>query len=132
VRWLLSETEGKDDSFVLKRSDWIAMFPNRSEREIREALEIIENDPTEHSPPKPLMWLVGENPDVIIDGPDSYVDVNSSDDEGGRNDAYSPRFLIGGSSKGHFCGSPRNSQPSSPMHVVKPRAMTRIDSSLRP
>lgn len=132
VRWLLSETEGKDDSFVLKRSDWIAMFPNRSEREIREALEIIENDPTEHSPPKPLMWLVGENPDVIIDGPDSYVDVNSSDDEGGRNDAYSPRFLIGGSSKNHFGGSPRNSQPSSPMHVVKPRAMTRIDSSLRP
>ena len=75
------------------------MFPNRSEREIREALEIIENDPTEHSPPKPLMWLVGENPDVIIDGPDSYVDVNSSDDEGGRNDAVFAEILDWWSSK---------------------------------
>ena len=28
------------------------MFPNRSEHEIRKALEIIENDETEHSPPK--------------------------------------------------------------------------------
>jgi len=130
VRWLLSETEDKDDLFVLKRSDWIAMFPNRSEREIRRALEIIENDQTEHPPPKPLSWMVGENPDVIIDGPDDSGDVHSSDDEAGGNDAYSPRFLIGGSSRSHFGG--RDSQPSSPMHVVKPRAMTRIDSSLRP
>ena len=106
------------------------MFPNRSEREIRRALEIIENDQTEHPPPKPLSWMVGENPDVIIDGPDDSGDIHSSDDEAGGNDAYSPRFLIGGSSRSHFGG--RDSQPSSPMHVVKPRAMTRIDSSLRP
>ena len=132
VRWLLSETEDKDDSFVLKRSDWIAMFPNRSEHEIRKALEIIENDETEHSPPKKLYWLDGENPDVIIEGRDDSGDLNSSDDEGGINDVYPPIFVINGSSKGYFSSSPRGSQPSSPMHVVEPRAMTRIDRSLRP
>ena len=97
------------------------MFPNRSEHEIRKALEIIENDETEHSPPKKLYWLDGENPDVIIEGRDDSGDQNSSDDEGGINDAYPPKFVINGSSKGYFSSSPRGSQPSSPMHVVEPR-----------
>ena len=117
VRWLLSETEEKSDFFILKRSDWIAMFPNRSEREIRKALEIIENDATEHSPPRKLTWLMGENPDVVIEGRDStFTDESSDDDDDKRDRPHSPRFLLGSGSN----------------HVVKPRPIIRVDSSLRP